>query len=169
MGSLTSRCLTCRDCSVRPAPNSLTDLDTALRSRARPVLLLVGEGSETVADRLADLWDAEVVSIGVRAAAMIDAGEPVTAHELLAGSRLVKDLDILFWVPAWRADVLALLRIRARGLPIAAVWPGSIDTKVASYSEPGRRDFYERRLEDELVVRTERTWYQGEVTFNRER
>lgn len=146
----------------------ITSLLGELRARPGSLLLIVGNGSDTLADTIAQAWVTPVVSAGARVADAIDAGSNPSAWRLVEGAWVLKDIEVLFWAPAFHADVISVLRAGARRHPLAVVWPGPIAKGIARYSVPGRHDYYEGALGADLVLRTERDWYPGEVTFKRE-
>lgn len=81
---------------------------------------------------------------------------------------ILLDLDVLFW-PTLSIDPLALLRFYSKRHPVVAVWPGGISEGVARYSEPGRVDYFSRKLEDALILRARNTVYPDEVPYEIER
>lgn len=156
--------------STSDRPGGMTSaLRDELAARPGTLVLLVGEGAETLADEIARDWQAAVVSVGSIAASSFETGTVPAVASLVGDASVLEDLDVLFWRPELRVDVLAVLRAAARRHPVAAVWPGTIKGSRVRYSAPGRRDFYEGALETEIVLRTERDWYPGEMTFKRER
>lgn len=85
-----------------------------------------------------------------------------------ADAVILADLDLLFW-PALHLDPLAFLADRSRRLPTIAVWPGTISGGRASYSQPGRPDYYDGRLGDCLLLAPRARRYPDEVPFVIER
>jgi hypothetical protein len=150
---------------------SSTDDLSALRgdvaSRPGRLLLLAGPGAVGLAKDLAAAWDGQLTSLGRRFA---DLGSESSADPsaLLDGGSIFMDIDVLFWEPNFRLEILAFLRSVARKRPVAFVWPGEIKGGVAGYSETGRNDFYEATLEDAIVLRVRPDAYAGEPAYTME-
>jgi hypothetical protein len=88
---------------------------------------------------------------------------------LLQGWRVLLDLEILF-DPALQVDALQLLRSLARAQRgVIAVWPGSVISRRATYSELGRFDRYVSDLSDSLVLRPRQAAFPDETPFTIER
>jgi hypothetical protein len=144
-------------------PHEMTSVRARLDDRPGTMVLFVGEGADMLAAELASDWGTEVVSVGSRFAA----DEEVSAAILLNDGRVFTDLDVLFW-PAFRVEVLALLRSAVKRGSAAFVWPGAIEGGVARYSEPGRPDFYEGALGRVLVVRSQPNALPGDLPYTTE-
>jgi len=96
---------------------------------------------------------------------------PPTPEQIVAAAgdaEILQDIDLLLW-PEVRVDVLAFLRGRARNGATLAVWPGIIDGGRATYSDPGRPDYYTRGLTDCLILTPRGIRYPDEVPFVIER
>lgn len=137
--------------------------------RPGSLLLIVGDGSDRLASNIAARLASPVTSVGSLAAEAVARGEDLDPVALIADGSVITDLDVLFWAPALHVDVLSVLSRTARRRRLAAVWPGSISNDVARYSEPGRRDFYEKRLDDAIILRPKADSYPDETPYTIER
>lgn len=137
----------------------LSTLRDQLHAYAGRLLLIEGPGADGLAVRLAKAWGSEVVSVGAVAASNEGAGP----EGWLADGAVFADLDVLFWRPGLNLEVVSALRQAAKRRPCAFVWPGSITGSTASYSEPGRRDFYEATLDNTMVLRARPDAYAGDA------
>ena len=146
--------------------SDLLDLRRDLAARQGRLLLLVGSGTDRLASDLARSWDQPVTSIGQQLAALEPGARP-DLSAILTGS-VFTDLDALFWSLTFNLEVLTLMRGVARRQPAAFAWPGVVQSGVASYSAPGRRDHYEATLEDALVLRVRPDAYAGETPYTME-
>jgi hypothetical protein len=133
-----------------------------------PVLLIVGDGADRVASLIAERAGSSVVSVGSRAAHALAHGGNIDPAKLLEDGSVFADLDVLFWEPGLHADVAAILSRAARSRPVAVIWPGAVTGGVVSYSEPGRKDFYEKRLDDVIVLRPKVDSYPDEPPYTME-
>jgi hypothetical protein len=133
------------------------------------LLFLVGDGADGLASDLARVWDGTIASVGGCVASAEERSVLLDAAALVAAGDILTDLDAIFWEPALHLEVLTLLRGVARRRAVAVVWPGAFDRGVLRYSEPGRRDFYEARLEDAIVLKARAGTYPGEVPYTMER
>lgn len=146
----------------------VTSLPGGLAWKPGPVLLIVGDGADRIASLIAEHAGSPVVSLGSRVADALDRGGDIDPAELLTDGSVFTDLDVLFWEPGLHADVAALLSRVAKRRPVAVVWPGAITGGVVRYSEPGRRDFYEKRLDDAIVLRPKVDSYPDEAPYTME-
>lgn len=90
-------------------------------------------------------------------------------ERLLQTNRLFTDLDVLF-APQLECDPLALMRRLARRAgPLACHWPGALSAGRATYSQLGRRDHYDARIDDVLVVRPVQPEWPGDPCYDVER
>jgi hypothetical protein len=71
---------------------------------------------------------------------------------MLGNAELLDDTDILF-APELNLDPLILLRELARRSPRIMAWPGQVSGRRATYSAPGRRDYYAREISDAIILR----------------
>ena len=131
--------------------------------RSRDHLALVrGPRANEVVSQWAELHGTMAVSVGQRLTQVDSAvRNPASA---LCGSPFLIHLDVLFW-PDLNVDPLDLLRELARREPVIAAWPGEISKGRASYSQPGRRDYYETPLPEVVVFGTKQTIFPDEVAF----
>ena len=129
-------------------------------------MLAVGDHADDVAEQVARNWGTTVTRAGQVFAERTALGEIVAPESLLAIGDVFTDLDVLFWEPAWHADVIGLMRQVARRRPAMFVWPGGIDNGSVKYGEVGRRDAYEAALDDALVIRGRADEYAGEEPFS---
>lgn len=100
--------------------------------------------------RLADQAGGDVISVGRRLteSRSLDLGE---VERRLSQSRFLVDLDVLMW-PSLGIEPVGLLRRLSRSCPVISLWPGSIKGAEATYSEPGRVDFYQSRLSGAAII-----------------
>ena len=87
----------------------------------------------------------------------------------LSGHALLYDLESLFWVAWLRIDPVRYLRHHARERGVIALWPGRVSGRVATFSDPGRRDHLRTELSDLSVLRPLQTRFPDEVPFEIER
>jgi hypothetical protein len=137
--------------------------------RAHPGRLALAPVAPGIDDSLAAL--ARVLDTTVsRVGTTLTAGERPTCLDdieaRLAGNSVLTDLDILFWQPLLRIDVLRLLTGLARHRPIVAAWPGQIEGDRASYSRLGRRDHFEGRLTDVVILRPRPRRFPDQMPFD---
>lgn len=132
------------------------------------VLLIVGDGAERIGILIAEHVGSQVVSVGRRAADALAGGRDIDPVELFAGGEVFTDLDVLFWESGLHADVAAVLSRAAKNRPLAVIWPGTVAGGVVRYSEPGRKDFYEKRLDDVIVLRPKVDSYPDEPPYTME-
>lgn len=128
--------------------------------------LAAGSGAEDLVALMAKAADSTHSSVG-RTLTQGN-GRPDDPMGPLEGSEFLVNLDILF-APQLKIDPLDLLRSLARRRPIVAAWPGWIEGDEAFYSEPGRRDYYRRRLENVLLLRPRPQALPGTPEFDIER
>lgn len=89
---------------------------------------------------------------------------------LAAAGPVIVDLDLLFWRPWLELDPLGVLRAISRRRPGTLFdWPGTISGDRASYSAPGRRDFFEATLTDAVILRPQPTGFPDEPPYRIER
>jgi hypothetical protein len=128
--------------------------------------LVIGPGAENLVASMAAVYEATHCLVG-RALTQGD-GPPEDPAPTLGAEEFLINLDILF-APQFRIDPMNLLSSLARRRPVVAAWPGRIDGNEAFYSEPGRRDYYRRRLENVLVIRPKPQVLSGPAEFDIER
>ena len=87
----------------------------------------------------------------------------------MSGYSLLYDLEALFWVAWLRIDPVRYLRHHARERGVVALWPGRVSGKVATFSDPGRRDHLRTELSDLSVLRPLPTRFPDEIPFEIER
>lgn len=137
----------------------------------RIALAVGGPDAETVTE-CAKIADAELVSVADR---LLRSGSPPkSADEVLqrlAGARFLTDLDVLFWRTWLPLRPVAIVRRlgRVSGHGIVAHWPGTVIDCVARYSEPGRRDWFEERLTDAIVLHHKARMFPDEMPYVIER
>jgi hypothetical protein len=133
----------------------------------RLALVVDGEKGDGLVARLAALADEAVTLVG----AMIVQHRPITGESFerrLSDASILVDIEILF-EPKLELDPIQLLRNLARRKPRLALWPGQIVGGLASYSELGRGDWYESRLENAIVLRPTASQFPDEVPYTAER
>src|SRR2546423_51156 len=129
-----------------------TKLWAELESSRGRLSLVVGGRTGSPLELLAEALGIDVVSVG---SILTSADGPPESREIqasLANARLLDRLGILF-SPELEIDPISLLRRLSRALPRIAAWPGEVDGNRARFSRPGRKDFYERVLEDAVILR----------------
>ena len=89
--------------------------------------------------------------------------------ERLAGCPLLFDLEVLCWRREPALDLPRFLRLHARKHGTVVLWPGRITERVATFSEPGRRDFVRLALTEVTVLSPVPTRFPDEVPFEIER
>ena len=145
-----------------------TVLDVLRSSPGRVALVSAGATKDAVLQAMAKLQETSVVSVG---GLLTESDPPRSLKELrraLAQATVLTDLDILFWQPWLQIDVVGLLSALARRQPVVAAWPGSIADGQASYSRPGRRDYYQTALRDVIVLRPIARRFPDQVPFDAE-
>jgi hypothetical protein len=132
----------------------------------RLALALVAPGLDEGLDEVARLLETSVARVGLS----LTSGErPMRVEDLearLMGGTILTDLDILFWQPQLKIDVLRLLTGLARLRPIVAAWPGQIVGDRATYSRLGRRDYFEGQLTDVVVLRPRQRRFPDQTPFD---
>lgn len=141
-------------------------LDELRASPGRVALVLNDAGADDGIDAMARLQDAPVTSVG----RLLTESEPLRSltevRRALSQASILTDLDILFWQPWLQIDVVGLLSGLARRRPIVAAWPGHISGGQATYSRPGRRDFYQTALRDVIVLRPRARRFPDQIPFD---
>lgn len=136
-------------------------------ARFRRLALVAGQ--MTPAHRLAEVAGVEVCRVGRLLAEDPVPPESERIAALLAGQRVLVDLDVLF-DPELMLDPVRLLRDLARTeAGLVAAWPGQIDAGTARFSAPGRFDRYVSPLVDTLVLRACPVVFPDETPYQLER
>ena len=141
-------------------------------SHAPGRLALVAEDSDgTLLAAMAGLRQSDVFRAGV---GLLEHDPPKTGDEvierLMTVAPVIADLDLFFWKPWLPLDPIALLRVVSRRRPGAIfAWPGSVAAGLATYSRPGRRDWFEAPLTDAVVLRPLQTRFPDEPPYRIER
>ena len=135
-------------------PECGESLLSELRRVPGRLALIVDDRDSSVARAFSQLQAVTVHHAG----ASLSAGPPKTPAEVIdrlaAAGPVVADLDLLFWKPWLALDPLGVLRAVCRRRPaILFQWPGTVSGTHATYSTPGRRDWYEATLSDAVVLR----------------
>lgn len=139
------------------------------RHPGRLALALAGPDLDEGIRALASVFGGPVTRVG---AVMTRGSSPQSEDDVrsrLSEASVLTDLEILFWKPLLDLDVLRLLTRLARERPMVAVWPGRIDGRRASYSSPGRQDYFEGQLSDVVVLRPRRRRFPDQAPFELER
>ena len=132
--------------------------------------LVVGEPapSRQLVETFAKGDGVEALSIG-RLVTVSENQNPFEDLQGLVGDAgFLVDLDILFW-PEARSNALQLLRSLSRTAPRIAQWPGNLIGKRLTYSEPGRRDFFDATIDDAVIVRPIVVRFPDEIPYQVER
>lgn len=129
-------------------------------------------GEQTISRQLlsglAEKEGAEALSVGRLLTASEGPGEFDNLEELIGDASFLIDLDILFW-PDVQSNPLQLLRALSRRAPRFAQWPGALVGKRLTYSERGRKDFFDAAIEDAVIMRPKVVRFPDEVPFEVER
>ncbi|MDF1597030.1 MAG: hypothetical protein P1T08_13200 [Acidimicrobiia bacterium] len=112
--------------------------------------LIVGDLPHSTLDFLSSQWDTPITNAG-HLLTVADENGWKTPEDSLRGSRLLTGFDVLFW-PTVMVDPLRLLRTLAAHQPVVAEWPGRIADGRATYSSPGRPDYYDNPIPKGIVV-----------------
>ena len=139
------------EASLGPWPGQARALADELASSPGRIALVVGATSEDPLRPLADALGLEVISAG---RVLTSTSEPPTAASVrsaLREARLIDDAGILF-EPELALDPIALLRDLSKRHPLVLNWPGTVKGDEVSYSEPGRRDHYQRRITNAVIL-----------------
>jgi hypothetical protein len=120
-----------------------------LRSSPGRIALVTGQTTVDPLRPLAEALGLEITSVGRRLT--VNETAPAAVREILGEAILIDDADILM-APQLNLDPLALLRDLSRRHPVVLNWPGAIRGGEATYSEHGRRDHYQRRLVDAVIL-----------------
>gem|GEM_PF-5147912 len=133
--------------------------------------LLVGEPLEAVRaiNRLAELPREPVQSV---AELILGDGPARSDTELLrrfGGARFLVETECLFWQPHYELNPLRLLQRHAASKGLVAVWPGVVDGATLRFSGLGRRDHFEERAADLVLLHAKSTIFPDQVPFTVER
>lgn len=135
-------------------PDCANQLLSELKARPGRLALVVDDSYGQIMESFAGLLGIDVTRAGTR---LLSQSPPATPdqviEQLVTGSYLVADLDLLFWKPWLALDPLGILRTISRRRPGTVFhWPGTLRGNRATYSTPGRRDFFEATLIDAVVL-----------------
>jgi hypothetical protein len=131
-------------------------------------LALLTDGQQDKMEMLAQSLGKSILLVG---RVLTESQHAPNKSEILAQlneAMLLDDTDILFW-PELQLDPLRLIQDLSRRAPRIARWPGSIQATRATYSTPGRRDYYEAKLSNAVILRPRRTSFPDEIPFFIER
>lgn len=143
-------------------------LDELGRAPGR-LCLVEGAGSaRDLVSLIAQEFGGEPTSVGRVVTNDASAGPPGDVRSDLADAQFLVDLDVLFW-PAMKVNPLQLLRSLSRSKPLISHWPGEIDGRRATYSELGRRDYFDSTIEDAVVIRPRSVRFPDETPYTIER
>jgi len=148
---------------------SMAELMDELGRNPGRLCLVEGAGSGRDLVRLiAQGFGDEPTSVGrvVTHDAATEAPGDVTSN--FADAQFLVDLDVLFW-PAMKVNPLQLLRSLSRSKPLISHWPGEITGRRATYSELGRRDYFDSTIGDAVVVRPRSVGFPDETPYTIER
>jgi hypothetical protein len=147
-----------------PAPDLIAEL-TASPGR----FALVAGGASDVIQECERLLRVRCCRVG---ALLVDRPSPPSDTEIetmLRPHPLLVEMEILF-APQLGIDPLALLRRLARQrAPRVAAWPGPLQNGRAMFSEPSRPDYYDRPVDDVLILRAAERSFPDEPCFEIER
>jgi len=117
----------------------------------RMALVVGADASDKVLNLLAVALETQVISAGSLLTGSETPPTVATIRRLLDGARIIDDTDFLF-TPEVAFDPLAWLRDIAKRHPTFMRWPGAINDGIATYSETGRRDHYEQRVTNAVLL-----------------
>jgi hypothetical protein len=143
---------------------------TELRHAPGRLALIVDDGDSPVGRAFAELQDGAVHHAG----SSLSADPPETPTEvidrLVVAGPVIVDLDLLFWKPWLALDPIGVFRAVSRRRPaILFQWPGTIAGAHATYSHPGRPDWFEAILSDAVVLRPASALFPDEPPYRIER
>lgn len=138
--------------AVNSWPVAARELMNELASSPGRMALVAGPGAKELLWALGDALGAQITSAGRELTSTEGPPNPASVRKALGDAILIDDADILL-APELRTDPLALLRDLSRRHPVILNWPGTIQDSEATYSAPGRRDHYQRRLRDAVILR----------------
>ena len=141
-------------------------VDELRAHRDRLCLVTETEVTDVCLAALSELFGAPVTPVGREITKVHRSWSGDEVERYLTAATLLCDLDILFWRPGFDVDVLRLLRRLARNKPIVAAWPGEIVGDRAMYSRLGRRDSYEGKLADVIVLRPRPRRFPDQTPFD---
>ena len=154
-------------------PLWLQQVDHEIEGLSRPgsVGLIAGDRSASLAllELLGHVAGAAPVSITEVGLSRTPARSERELRTRLSGYSLLFDLEALCWGSWLRLDPLRLLRLLARERGVVALWPGSISGRVATFSEPNRRDRLRVELAELTVLSPVATRFPDDVPFVIER
>lgn len=154
-------------CTGKGVTVDLNELVQELTHHPGRVALAVGDGREELVESLARRRETTALRVGPHLTGGDGPSTNIKAE--ISEAAFLLDIEILF-APQLGLDPLELLKGIARTEPpIIAVWPGIIRGNEAIYSEPGRPDYYRRRLENVILLRPALTALLGDPTFEVER
>ena len=139
-----------------------------LESSHGRLALVVGGRTDSPLKPLAEELGLDVVSVGF---ILTSRNAPPDRREIqasLADARLLDHLGILF-SPELMIDPIGLLRGLSRTLPRIAAWPGDVSGDRATFSRPGRREYYESVLNDAVILRPRERRFPDEPPYAIER
>jgi hypothetical protein len=151
-----------------PWPESAYALLEELRAWPGRLALVVDEGAQSVAERIALAWETQPLPVGRLLTTSAEQPSLDQIREQVADGEVFIDLEILF-SPELQLDVLGLFRRLARSRPRIYAWPGRIEGAHASFSALSRRDRYEGALSDAIVLRARPARFPDEVPYEIER
>jgi hypothetical protein len=141
-------------------------LANAMLARPGRIVLSIGaQGSEDTLAALAEVLGAHIFRVGSELIHDPAASTTGSLETRLLGHPILADIDVLFWRPMYDVDILRLLADLARRGPIVAAWPGEINGSRATYSRVGRRDFFEGRVSNAMVLRPRSRRFPDQAPF----
>jgi hypothetical protein len=137
-----------------------------------PGRLCLTVGDQAMSRQLLQRLASEQAAVAVSIGRLLTESEarPRFDHleDLIGDASFLIDLDILFW-PDVRSNPLQLLRSLSRKTPRFVQWPGALVGKRLTYSEPGRRDFFDATIDDAVIMRPQRVQFPDEIPYEVER
>jgi hypothetical protein len=116
---------------------------------------------------LSELLGEQPLSVGRRVTQRMP---PSTVPELillLSGSRLLIDLDVLFWPALLALDPISLLSTlsRHKRSAVLAQWPGTVIGSEMIYSAPGRPDYFRTSAKGHVILSPQHRVFPDDVPF----
>lgn len=151
-----------------PMASVIQLIDELARSPGRLCLVPGFASGRALLAQIAREVGHEPISLGRVITEEASVSKRIDLRSLLRDARFLVDLDVLFW-PAMKVNPLQLLLSLSRSKPLISHWPGEIVGRRATYSEPGRRDYFDSTIGDAVVVRPRSVGFPDETPYTIER
>jgi hypothetical protein len=151
-------------------PKSGIELLARLRGSPGTVGFILNDEAHRCVLHLSELLNEEPCKVGI----VVTRDEPPRSVDdliqILSDHRLFIDIEVLFWQPWLNLDPIGLFHSLSRhsGLPVLAEWPGTINRNEATYSAPGRQDYFRASMTDVVILRPRERLFPDEAPFTLE-